>query len=724
MNKTESFPYIPFNKFVFRTPCFPLDNDKKNLDSKVFSEAIFLASPDLYKEFKRRDTLDDNDKRKVDRSIWKYFSRACSRCTPFGLFAGCSIGEFGDITSIKMKDIGSYERVTRLDMNYLCSVIQYLEGLPIVRDQLKYFPNDSIYSLGGRIRYVEYYINKVRRVHHISSVEESKYLSNILFTSQNGATIKTLASSISDEEISYEDANNFIIEMIEAQLLKSELEAAVTGGDPLDTLLNLLEPVNSIGDIKQNLHTIRNILHEIDSLPIGESESLYYEIMSKIREIGVEFNLHNIFQTDMYKPTETAVLSREFVNLLTPAINFLNKITITNSKDNPRLNKFKEEFQTMYGDEEIPLCHVLDIELGLGYPVTTGDTGDLNPLIDDLILPRRNRNDKNVIFDYVQEVLLKKYTDSCKQNSREIILSDDDFPELDYDWKYAPDTLDVFCSIISNDDYGYLTYLKFIGTGSCAANLLGRFCHLNKSIENISLEITAKEQALNDNLIIAEIAHLPESRIGNIVSRPVLRKYEIPYLCKSGVSNDYKIPLSDITVSVKQNRIVLKSIKHNSEILPRLTTAHNYSFNSMPIYHFLCDMQMQDRYSGFMLRWGEWANALNYRQRVKYGNSIICREMWNISEENVNEYKDDSKATFEWFKDYRNSRNIPAKFIVPERDNELLIDSGDPLSMEVFLRILKKQKKIQIEEFVFEQGCKITPGFANEFILTFHRTNS
>ena len=103
------------------------------------------------------------------------------------------------------------------------------------------------------------------------------------------------------------------------------------------------------------------------------------------------------------------------------------------------------------------------------------------------------------------------------------------------------------CSLLDND----LINIKSVG-GVCAANLLGRFCHIDESIMALVKEIADFEQRQTPDVIFAEISHLPESRIGNIASRPVFREHTLHYL--SNYEHDgTDIPISDLMLSIRRD---------------------------------------------------------------------------------------------------------------------------------------------------------------------------
>lgn len=101
--------------------------------------------------------------------------------------------------------------------------------------------------------------------------------------------------------------------------------------------------------------------------------------------------------------------------------------------------------------------------------------------------------------------------------------------------------------------------LENAGGNNSAIDLQGRFAHINKDIfENIQL-IAKAEEADEPDKIFADIVHLPESRVGNILMRPALHTHQIPYLAKATCKNENAIDINDLMVSVKDGQVILRS---------------------------------------------------------------------------------------------------------------------------------------------------------------------
>lgn len=705
--------FIPFPDFVFRTPLFPLDAPAEDTTlSPEFREALYLASPELYEGCVSKDRKKQT---KFERSVLKYRHRAMTRCTPFGLFAGCSTGKIADSTSIELPATTDSKRRTRLDMQYLCALIQEIERDPDVREQLVYYPNDSLYEIGGKYRYIEYHYKKSQRQHTVVSLEIDEALATLLNVATDGATIEQLVQALVDDEITTEQAHEYVIETIASQVLKSELDPCVVGEDVLDTLIGKLSRLQNV-PILQSLRQIQELLNRIDAQPVGTTLPLYDEILSIIKNIGVGYEPKYLFQTDMFKPARRAQVDEKTVSRIVRLIDFLAKITPPN--EHPTLQNFIQAFQSRYEEAEVPLAVALDGELGLGYPVSSG-SGDVNPLINDLAFPVQYSNITTSHQSPADRVLFRKYIENARKGGHVVLLEDKDFEKLDYKHQF-PDTIAVMCNLLDND----LINIKSIG-GVCAANLLGRFCHIDESIMALVKEIADFEQRQTPDVIFAEISHLPESRIGNIASRPVFREHTLHYL--SNCEHDgTDIPISDLMLSIRQGRLFLRSKKYDKEVVPRLTCAHNYSMSPIPIYRFLCDLQHQRITGGLSCGWSGLLAAYDYLPRIQYKDIILSRELWRIKQEEVEgmDKLSDSELSVR-FREFLQERQIPTEVIIPDSDNELYLDLEDTQCQRLLLEEIAKRKQIVLEEFLFRNDSGIVrrgkDRFTNEVIFAFHK---
>jgi|GEM_PF-4898297 len=128
-----------FSRAAMRLPLYGIDfyrnffkdeenNLKRMLSDKVFLNALYLASPQLYYAVIATDAAslfeDSRKARKLRLSLLRYIYRISTRCTPFGLFAGCAVAGLGPVTNVVMNDITAYRQHTRLDMQYLFSLVR------------------------------------------------------------------------------------------------------------------------------------------------------------------------------------------------------------------------------------------------------------------------------------------------------------------------------------------------------------------------------------------------------------------------------------------------------------------------------------------------------------------------------------------------------------------------------------------------------------------------
>ena len=739
--------YSPFSNAVLRSPILPfqeLENLKREelkilFSRKKIQEAIYLATPVLHTEMLKWLNGDIKEAKEAERvmiSLLRYYLRMVGRASPFGLFAGCSMiqtplslrrgvgAEVAISSAIALSPQSTYRPHTRLDMDYLCALAQDLGNLPEVKEQLLYFLNSSLYPLGNQLRYVEYKFKDKRRTHHIVSVANSPYLQKILSKAKTGATLTALASEITEDGITLEMATGFVSELVNEQVLVSNLEPSITGKEFLEQIIETLESINATIPHLSILKEIRAEIQKINetgiSLPFLEG------VGEKLNQLQTRFDPGKLFQTDMVKPVLEASVSEQTLKDIQQGIEILNLFTPNHPETT--LSKFQEAFYERYEDKEVSLLEVMDTESGIGYPLNA--SGDISPLIDNLPIGMR-RGDASFSWNHIQSFLLKKYMEALKESRYEVSLSDKEIQTLKEKHKQEkpmPDTMAVMINILEGIDENNpkeIIHMMSAG-GSSAANLLGRFCYADEGIHSLVKAITQKEQELNPDIVFAEIIHLPEARVGNILLRPQVRDYEIPYLAKASVDAEYTLNVADLFLSVKQNRLVLRSKRLNKEIIPRLSSAHNYSSQALPVYHFLCDLQNQNHQGGVGFNWGSLSEEFPFLPRVSYQNLVLSLAQWNLKKEDFAEIlKAKEIESDALFKNWRTKFKIPRYVALADGDNELVVDLENPLCQKVFIETIKNREAIKLVEFVFnaENAVVKSPegSFVNQFIVPFYK---
>jgi len=723
--------YILFNRFVIRTPTLPIQNQSINkeedlnkfLQDQKFQEALFLASPNLYNKlsaYLNNELKREKDKKTLPYSLLQYASRMTSRCTPFGLFAGVSLGHFDEKTHLVRSGYETFRKSTRLDMNYLCALVNDLSQNIYVKKHLKFFPNTSLYSLGGQLRYVEYTYHNANRRHRISAVDDSSFLQVVLSHAEHGAYLDFLADLLVDDEITKEEADAFIEELVENQILVSELEPVVTGADFFKRLKVKVDELEGVESISDTLDRIDEQLVKINNSPIGHPEKQYKDLTGTLKKLDTKFETKFLFQSDLYIPFNQCTVEKFIRRDLYKGLEILNQVTPINS-GNPLFEGFKKSFYERFEEEEVPLSFVFDSELGMGYRQDQSSTaGDITPLVDDLKLPLNNENPRFQQTPFTN-YLLSKYTGAIKKDEYNIQIRSKELDGLGLKakWDDLPDSFSTMVNIINENDK-YKLLMKSAG-GHSAANLLGRFGNMNERIFKHIKNITDTEKLINSDKILAEIVHLPQSRTGNILFRPVYREYEIPYLARSSVDKAYQLPLDDLTLSYRNGKIILRSKKLDKEIVPKLSNAHNFSINSLPIYHFLCDLQSQNKRIGVGFNWGFLDKKHGFLPRVEFENIILSRATWNLVKKDTKHlYQLEGYQLIQEMNEFREKWNIPEKVALVEGDNELYIDLMSPLFINMFLDTVKKRSNFQVVEFLhLSENAIVNDSEGNSYVSQF-----
>ncbi len=719
--------YKPFETFLLRSPALPFDHreliEPDFFHNPFFKEAIYIASSELLDEmekYRKGDIISEKDKGKINDTLYKYWKRIRTRTTPYGLFSSISTGTIGAGATQVLFGEG-LRKNARLDMEVLCSLIHSLEHDNVIGQEILYFPNDTLYKVLDRIRYFEKDFAQNRFFRYaIASVMHASYLKKILRYCAKGRTIGELTLYIRkiEKDISPEEATAFIRELIGVNLLISELNPCLTGTDILDKTIGVLESRHTKSPTLHTLREIRKTLDEINNEQ--DSRDSYQHIIRHLDALHITYSKKNVFQIDLYRETEKAVLSEETVQDILSAILFVTRLAPVKRKSEA-LETFKKVFSEKYEERELDLLFVTDADTGIGYPVSYSGGPYTNDLIKGLSLPKSKQTESRISWNPFQELLLKKIMEASRDNMPEIVLSDEDLvpgaPARLYPTFYAN------FEIVGNDGDRPMLKLNTFGDHS-GANLMARFSHTHAAIEKSVRSITQKEQESEPRPIL-EIVHLTNPRIGNVVIRPQMRNYELTILSCSGLPEAQKIPVSDLTISVRNGAVILKSRKLNREVKAVHTNAFNHSLSTIPVFNLLCDLQYDNEYiEGAALR---PHIALPFVPRIKYKNVILSPATWYFTRQELEYYfKDQDQGLSEQADRWRKKYGIPRHVLLAEGDNELFFDLEEGRNISSLSALIRKNNTMTFKEFLFDDQCGIVKDsegkmYRNEFSIAYYK---
>ncbi len=665
-----------FNKIISRVVSFPVESYERNSKDlmKFFSEnnllqlSILISSRSLYDDLKK----DKSDKTLL--SLEKYFSRAHFNPIPFGTFSSVGSIDWSDTTSV----IKSREMLLKVKFD-------------------NYFISKKVNNLNdGEWKGFTYFTNP--SIHFLNDEKISFYKSEIL---SNGSY------EIKYVEIDYDENIKWLInrfnegteipEVVE-DLLKNDFEEL----EIFDFLYEIISAGLIINNFIFNPHNYK-LDSEINGL---SSELISKTVHNLITEedfkyfIKTYINEQNIFLVDnkdyQYSHAitsfdkQTGQLDSKIQEKIQKYIDFNLQYNNNYTPINDKITEFSNTFYHSFSDGYIPLGKIFNPYSGLKYSsIELKSQKELHP---DILKKVLSTTTSSIHIPYTLAF------DEQKTKSN------------------LPATFSVFFELLTCKNTGReIVYFKSLG-GTSAINLLTRF---NNVTEHSCQDIADFEKEIYKDKIIAEVNMISHPRTKNIISDKQYYDYNIP-LNTSHSENSNPIFLSDIYAHYDGSNFILASKKHQKEIIPRLTSALNYSLSNSETYKFLCDLQLQNsEFHCVDFNLNHYKNImLSYVPRVYLGIDILLYPAQILLVNNNFSAKE--------FKDYL--LNITCKFNFSSRvslsdeKGDIIIDIENEGHLEVLYTKLKTTNHVYVSECVYDSFVPVvtdnTNHYAHEFIAS------
>ncbi|WP_434291797.1 lantibiotic dehydratase [Clostridium botulinum] len=715
--------YKPLDFFMVRTPILPVnsynyifDNELNNSEiieklihiskDPIIRETIAVASPDLLSSLDKLNTsINEKEKEKILSSLLKYFIRMSTRTTPFGIFSGVTSGKFTNETNINLKDISEYRKRARPDMEWVFKVINYLEKKDHILKDLVVTWNSIAEFIGSRVELVYTSIYAQERNDNINSsdkisIRASVAVKYVAKKSLNGIKYNDLLNLLIEK---YPDTDaikidNFLKELINKEILITELRPPLDIPEPYRYVLGKLEHIELAKEDFDSLSEIEKMIKYYNSLPIGNGENQYLNIISKMKNITKS---KSYLQVDLRILEDKIELNKCIANELAEFAGMLFRLSsVENNVEN--IEQYKTDFIERYGEEqEVPLLEVINPDKGLGFPA-------------DYTVPFSNKQlhqrEVNKNFLNIQEHFVYKVIKAINNKESIIEFNHDDIKEIQIEkssFNNIPRSLElnVFIRADSKEDIDNGNYELFLGPNAgsdSAGKTFGRFGDiLDKQIYDEFKKINnIEKQQLDSGKIFTQLIFAPtKGSIGNICLSPNIRDYEIILSTSSSIEREKVISIEDLVVGINRNRLYLKSISLNKEVI--VTTNHMLNRRIMPnICRFLLDISEDKRINWFPMRLLETVSKFPYVPQIKVDKVILNPKTWILNEDILNtKLKNISKKEFEdVIKKWKSEWNVPNFIYQVEADNRLMFNLNNKVHLNELLNILKKKKNIKITD--------------------------
>ncbi|KZN35982.1 lantibiotic dehydratase [Pseudoalteromonas luteoviolacea S2607] len=698
------------NFFVIRTPRLALEQlsafGEEGADTNLLlsawlatpgvEEAIYLASPSLLERIELWRTKPDSKQgKKVAHALIKYMVRMCSRPTPFGLFSGIHKGIVAANTALTPADHRNDSRKTRLDMFYLSALKEHFIKHASRSDNLTYKPNSSHYFVAQQCRYIETYLSDDTMQYRLSAVESDEYFRFALALAKPGISFNELVSRFAGHypEADQEEVESYIQDLIDEGVLLADIPLPLTGDSPDHALLKSISEIKEF-DAADKLATALSQIDKLDEASSGEI-SPYKQLLSHLESLPVKAEENKLFQSDIYRAFEQCSLSEMEIKRVQKQLELIAGLTVTEPARG--LSQFISQFNSRFEGQFVPLDVILDDESGIGISTETGYEA---PLVAGLNLARGGSNKATVPEVSMIENLVERALSLPENRDKDcVVLKSKELKSKVNNQEAVQNFPFSFGTMLSlfEDDKGHPVY-KFNGCyGPSSANLLGRFCHLDSALKEDVIEHLKQEQAHSENVVFAEVVHMPEGRPGNVIARPHLRDYEIVFMADSSLDEDYQIPLSDLHVWVEGQKVKLWSKRLDKQVIPRLSSAHNYSARSLSAYKFLCMLQSQEGRPPHF-RMPSSTERAAFVPRVMLDNLILSEKVWRIERTELEAISKKGQFNREKLDALIAKYALDAQVSFAISDNVLQLDLRNPDMFAILLAETKGHTNVELKE--------------------------
>jgi len=628
--------------------------------------ALAVGSPSLYKAIHREEGSGKHDP-DTDAKLLRYLIRMSTRPTPYGLFAGVALAQWGSRTDLALADSRPLTR-TRPDMAWLLRLVFELESKPEVRERLRYIANPLALVRAGRVFLPEAAPTKdgVGSGTEVS-VRATSVVRKALVMARTPVSHERLITELAGAPgATIEKAETLVEGLWRQTILLTDLRPPMTEVNPATYVVERLQDIPAAAAVLKQLRVVLSGMSEWDAAPIETAATTYGALLMDSE--GDEPAQTEASQVDMALALTGSRISRAVAREAVRAAELLVRMTPLPA-GLPYLDAYRQAFAARYGtDREVPILELLDPNFGLGPPRSHfhgGSGGD----------PRKAALRQQTLYDLAISAFRER-TLVVELDEKTLTRLESCAPEP----IAAPESLDLSLFVVaaSKDDLDAGRFQVVVGPNlgaSAAGRNLGRFAHLlgEKAVAALE-EVGRREFVHRPDHLWAELVYLPRRfRSANVTIRPHPRPYEIAVGAIAAREPERVIPIDELVVGVRNSRFYVRWPARNADVVGCAGHMLN-NLQAPDICRFLDDVRRDGRAQFSSFDWGS-AAGLPVLPRVQAGRVVLAPAQWRITAATRAELFPDSRPAFAaGLGKWRNRWQVPRYVYLSFGDNRLLLD--------------------------------------------------
>ncbi|MCI0383808.1 lantibiotic dehydratase [Streptomyces sp. CNQ085] len=676
------------------------------------AEALQHSSPALAAQVRLLCTAEKPSARNARRaalSVTRYLLRSEHRATPFGLFAGVAIAQFGPRARA---DWGTeHVAVGRAGAEWLAAVVEGLESCPELLERLPVVVNSTVTSRDDRLVVP---FQPDAQDDRTRAVEASLALTAPVRVMLAAARAPMCFGALVDKlrgafpEAGRERASRLLVELIRRRVLITSLHAPSTETDALGYLLGQLDAIDA-GTLAPVAETVRELRAVRAGLEECATRGGRDRAAARMRALVPGLRRHPI-ALDLRLDAQ-AVLPEAVAREAERAALVLTRVS-ARPYGTAAWGEYHQRFYERYGiGTMVPLQEVV-ADSGTGYP--DGFPGT----------PAGARRPRVSARD---DVLVRLAQAAALDGRDEVLLTDELIAALDVgpDEPRVPPHLEVGVRVHAAD-LGELQHGRFRleivsvsrGAGVSTGRFLGVLAPADR--EALAAELADLPTADSDT-VPAQLSFpplLPES--AHVTRAPQILPTVIS-LQEHRAPEDGVLTPGDLAVGCDGRRMYLAAPERGHRVEAVGMNALNLHTHTPPLARFLTELSRAQCAQVTVFDWGA-AAAMPFLPRLRYGRTVLASARWRLE---APELLDRTRPQAEWdtaLADWRTRRRLPRRVHLVEDDRHLFLDLGQPAHRTLLRRHLERTRLAVLVEAPEPEAYGWCDGRAHEIVVPLKAT--